>query len=237
MTFRLVATNVHNSAAAVRQALDNADYGVLNEYGPGAAVAVRGMLSRKTWRAWVPAGGAKVNPHVWRAGMFAVGQPLVGLLVRGGHRGLDDTAAPLRMKRRYRRRRLGPHRWATGTRIVELSTSKPAIIVGVHLPARTQTVERWRWPVMLLTQANLRRYLLGIERRYPGVPLILCGDMNLARTSDLKLGTGWESVATPADMGRKHYTQVHTKGNVTVGHAVDENTASDHDAIHVLVKL
>lgn len=236
MSFRLYVANVHDDPAAVRQTLDAADYAMLNEVRTRATRAIRALAS--VWAWFIPKGAARQNVHVWRTAKFAVAKAsIVRRITAGGRRGLAGTDASLKMKRRYAKRRLGPSRYAVVRLVRELSTGLPVLMVCVHLPARTQTSERWRWAVMRLTMRLLRRLLLACEKRWPGVPIILAGDMNLKDPSDLLLGTGWKAVHTLPDMGGRRYTQIHTKGAVSISHVSEEHTASDHDAVRCTVTL
>lgn len=163
------------------------------------------------------------NLHLWRTRQVQALQHGSKLLLQGGRRGLGKS------KRDKRRR--GPNRTAAWQLNVDLDTKRLVILVDPHLLARTTTSERWRWPLMLLSLAHLRALLRWLQLRYPGVPIVAGGDGNLPKLGQWRLGKGWRTVATPADFGRRHYTQLYVYGPVVVSDVRELHTVSDHDAI------
>jgi hypothetical protein len=211
-------------------------YVILNEANAKVWAAIHGLGA--TLYAWfVPSGGAGQNPHFWRrreVGSIASGSQII---LEGGRKGLSGAPVSRARKARYKGRRLGPNRYATRNLIYDLDNRGMVIMVGIHLMARTQTVERWRWPLMLVSIARLRKFLWQTKLRYPGVPIIVAGDTNLKRLGALGLGPSWRIIQTPADMGRAHYTQVQTYGMVSVTNVRQFATKSDHKALVMDVQV
>lgn len=234
--FHLAVGNVHNKVSAVQQLLAHGDYVMLNESDHD----VRVFLSKLTgFGVFVPPGSTgKRMCHVWRTPQLRVMGRNSRTVMRGGYRGLEDARVSRAMKRRYRKRRLGPDRMATATLTADTEADGALVLlVNVWLIAKSSTSERWRWPVMALSQAHLRLYLHQLRKRHPGVPAVLAGDTNLTRLGMLKLGSWWRQVNTPPDMGGHHFTQVHCTGDVDVRFVRELRNASDHDAFVLSVKV
>lgn len=235
MSFRLVVANVHDDPVALRQALANAPgYALLNEVQERAVRALYALSALfGRWRS-------VQNAHVWKRSTIrrVPGPQRIRRLARGGRRGLADVPVSRRLKRRHRRKRLGPSRFAMAQLVYEVATGRMVIMVVTHLPARSQTVEKWRRYLMnRVVIPNLRKFLHSLEAAHPGVPIVFGGDVNLKDLDDLRLGHGWRVAKTPPDFGKRHYTQVHYAGPVSITDVGEFNTASDHDAISCTVTI
>lgn len=229
MAITLVVANTADKANAAQWAATHGTYVMLNECrGEVKSWIARRLRAVSTQRAWSRRGSQ--NVHMWRSdrvrGGLARGQRV---LLVGGRKGLGKS-------RRDKRRR-GPTRDGCWQLCAELATSRAVIFVDLHLLARVTTSERWRWPLMRSSLAQLRALLRILMVRYPGVPIVVGGDGNLPKLNQWRLGKGWRVVATPADFGRRHYTQVYVHGPAVITGVSEHNTSSDHDALAMTVVL
>lgn len=225
MTIRLAVANTADKPGAAQAALAHADYLMLNE----CRDTVKAWVHRRTRLKGGPIPivdayvSGRQNVHMWRTAQVHVVAHGVRVLLVGGRRGLGKS-------KRDRRRR-GPTRDAPWQLVTDVDTHRLLILVDPHLLARTTTSERWRRPLMLLSLARLRALLKWLQLRWPGVPIVAGGDGNLPKLGQWKLGKGWRVIDTPADFGRRHYTQLYVHGPVVVGDVRELHTSSDHDAI------
>lgn len=223
-TFTLVVANLHDDPRSLHGVLPGADYLLCNEARTRCLREIRALPAewgRSTW-----AGAGRQNPHVWvKETVTALGNPRTAALTAGGRIGLTELAGRARLKRRYRKRRLGPGRAATA-RLVEVDGER-VWMVAVHLPARWTTSERWRrFLIRRVVLPRLRRFLNRLAKINPRI--IVGGDMNA--DPKLYMGAAFTPVKTMADMGGRHYTQVHHTAGVSVSNVSEIRNASDHDA-------
>jgi len=219
---RLVVANVANKAKAVHQVAAHGDYAMMNEVRD-QAIGALADLQHAGWRAYLPKSGARQNSHLWdprQVGVVARGQRL---LMVGGHKGNG--------KNRRDKRRRGPSRFETHQVVYDFDGRGMVTLIDLHLAAKASTTARWRMPLVLASLVRARASAAALRARYPGVPQVMAGDGNLPRLGSWRMGKSWHVVQTPADFGRRHYTQVYYRGPITVTLVKEVHTASDHDAL------
>lgn len=221
MTIRFAAHNVANLPSAFTKAMGQGDYVVLNECRAKAKAAIVAATRAPNLRSYMRAGSQ--NVHAWRmseVGVLAHGGRLV---LQGGRRGAGKAARD--------KRRRGPNRDASWQLIYDVDTFALLIVVDWHNIARFTTSERWRRPLAMAALVKLRALLVVLMRRYPGVPIAVAGDGNDPTLGSWRLGPKWRTVHTPADFGRRHYTQVYLRGPVIATKVRKFASSSDHDGL------
>lgn len=221
---RIVVANTADLALAYRQAQSLGDVLLLNEVRANVAKALASDVRRNIVRLTRSREGQ--NVVAVRTGKAAILKAGSWKISAGGRIGLGG---------RGDRRRLGPGRDAAWALLSLEPAGGRVIVVVPHFMARAFTVERWRLPAWKAARLRLLLGLRVLRRRYPGVPIIVAGDGN--DPHPWQLGKGWTRHATPADLGRLHYTQVHTFGAVQLGRIIGHDTASDHDALAFTVSV
>lgn len=260
MGYRLVIANAQkpdsarDNALTVAEVADHADLAGLNEANDAAVQTA--MRKAPGFRVWIPKGGAEQNSMMWREGVVDLAPRDTTKIIDGGRIGLSRV-----LPRRFRRdrRRLGPNHYAvTGVatdldgvnQLLERRVARPVaheqcshIFTLYHGTARTQTSERWRWPVMVAQIRNLRRHNARQERANPGMPHLVAGDTNLRKLPRVFLGRGWREIKLPPDLGGMHYTRVLVKSpkgaprKLVIEQPRRFRTKSDHYAESVDVRF
>lgn len=221
---RLAIANTADKPSVAIDALGRADYVMMNECRDRVIAWARRRA--KLRGGPVPQVGMYAslqNVHVYRQDQVGVVARGTKVLLQGGKLGLGRS--------RKDRRRRGPTRTSPWQLIFERSSTRCCILIDPHLLARTTTTERWRWPLMLASLARLRGLAHTLQLRFPGVPIVCGGDGNLPKLGQWKLGKGWRVIDTPADFGRRHYTQLYVRGDVDVSAVAEWRNDSDHDGI------
>lgn len=236
MSFTLIVANLHDDPRAVAQVIAHADYVMGNECRTKAARALHAL--RAPWKSWRPGGAGNQNPHFWDSRVIEAVSRTQAPINKGGHIGLAEARVSPALKRRFRRKRVGPGRAITAQWVHTVEARRQALMVCDHLPARWRTSEKWRlWIIRTVVEPRIRRFLANLEKYHPGVPIIYGGDQNTPNLGDVDLGPGWRTIRTLPDMGHRRYTQVKTKGPVSISHVGELHTASDHDAVVCRVSL
>lgn len=220
---RLAVTNTADKPQAARAATRAAEYVCLNEARAAVDRFVNALAKGVGWDSWSPRGSQ--NTHMWKPGSVGVVTRGRKVLVLGGRRGAG--------KARSDRRRRGPTRDEPWQLVYDVDTHGLVIIRVPHLPARSTTSEKWRYRALMLPAfARMRAQTAWLAARFPGVPQIILGDGNVPRLGSWRLSKrSWRAIHTPPDFGRRHYTQVYVKGNVSISRVTEFHSVSDHDGL------
>lgn len=249
MTHRLVVGNTHKDPAALRQIITAGDYVMLNEAEGAVQAEIRKLAATGEWDAYQPTGPAALNPHVWRFTKIVVLSSTSRTIMQGGRLGLAGMRVARRDMRSAGRKPRGPSRAATATWVEECTVNSngtivrnpdaQGIYVDVHLIHQAFTRARWKKPLHYASVVSLTMFLRYLEKRHPGVPIILAGDGNDPdRWSPLP--ARYIRMKTLPDMGNRIYTQMyvnHNGGRATISNIGEQHNASDHDAVTATVSF
>lgn len=218
--YRSVSCNVQNTdsrgtqAATVKKAWEKADVLKLQE-GNDVHGVIRNLRDAK---AYLPGSFAEQLPIIWRHSQFVMRAAGKKRVYEGG-------------------RGDGPSRGCTWVLLEHRTSKKRVLEFNMHQIAKAWTSEPDRQPEWNDIQQGVADEVNRVMALYPGVPVVISGDMN--RTGDYGFpGLAETEVAgTPDSFGGARYDRFYYVGGMDPRSNGQITTGSDHDAIFVRFQI
>lgn len=215
--YRSVSCNVQNTdskgtqATTVKTAWEKADVLKLQE-GNDVHGVIRNLRDAK---AYLPGDFAEQLPIVWRASQFILRASGKKRVYTGGK---GD----------------GPSRGCTWVLLEHRTTKKRVLEFNMHQIAKAWTTETDRQDDWNDIAQGVATEIDRVMTLYPGVPVVISGDMNRSGTYDGLPGVVNDEVTgTPASYGGSRYDRFYYIGGIDPKSNGQISTGSDHDAIFV----
>jgi hypothetical protein len=219
--YRSVTCNVQNTdthadqATTLKKAWGYAEVLKLNE-GNEITTAIRNLPDSAHYRPGNYVG--EENTIIWRASLFEKLDGGYKVCYVGG-KGEGPSRGVVWVLLRHK---------GSGKRVLEFQT---------HQVAKAWTTETSRQATWNKIANGVSDEINRVMGLYPGVPMVLSGDMNRSGSWSWPGLTGETEVSTPVSYGGARYDRFYVKGGVVARNSSDLNTGSDHQTIIVRMEI
>lgn len=219
--YRSVTCNVQNTdthadqGATLRKAWGYAEVLKLNE-GNEIGAAIRALPDASCYRPGDYVG--QENTIIWRDSVFEKLDAGHKVLYVGGH-GAGPSRGVVWVLLKHK---------ATGKRVLEFNT---------HQVAKAWTTETSRQSIWNQIANGVSSEISRVIAIYPGVPVVLSGDMNRPGSYTWPGLSGETEVSTPISYGGARYDRFWILGALVARNSSALNTGSDHQTITVRMEI